>query len=77
MADTTDNTVLTPEQGLALLGVSVMTEPAIGALRQPQVRAIAIRDNSVVAVTMRDTEGEAVTALYKSVSQPPARRTRR
>lgn len=69
--------VLSSTQALALLGVSVETEPAQGALGQPQVRARAIRDTSVVAVTMRDTTDEAVDALYRSVSQPPARRTRR
>lgn len=69
--------VLNAEQALALLGVSVETEPAQSALGKPQVRARAIRDTTVVAVTMRDTEDEAVNALYRSVSQPPARRTRK
>lgn len=69
--------ILSATQALALLGVSVEVEPAVGAMGQAQVRARATRDDSVVAVTMRDSEDEAITALYKSVSQPPARRTRR
>jgi hypothetical protein len=68
--------VLNATQALALLGVSVEVEPAQGARGQAQVRARAIRDTQVVAVTMRDTDEEARDALYRSVSQPPARRTR-
>jgi hypothetical protein len=68
--------VLTATQALTLMGVSVEVEPALSALGKTQVRARAIRDTSVVAVTMRDTEDEAITALYKSVSQPASRRTR-
>ena len=70
--------VLVPAQALVALGYEVEVEHgARGALGQSQVRARAIRDNSVVAVTMRDFEDEAIDALYRSVSQPPARRTRR
>jgi hypothetical protein len=58
--------VLNATQALALLGVSVESEPAQGARGQAQVRARAIRD----------TDDEARDALYRSVSQPPARRTR-
>jgi hypothetical protein len=68
--------VLSPEQALALLGVAVETEPAQGALGQAQVRARGTREGQVVAVTLRDNEGDAITALYNSVSQAPARRTR-
>lgn len=68
--------VLNPTQALAALGLRVEVESAQGARGQAQVRARAFRDTEHVAVTLRDTEGEAVEALYRSVTQPPARRTR-
>jgi len=69
--------VLNATQALEALGVSVTSERATGAMGQPQVRARAIRDSKVIAVTLRDTDDEARDALFRSVSQPPARRTRR
>lgn len=67
--------VLSTTQALEALGLNVVTEPAQGALGQPQVRARATRDESVVAITLRDTTDDALDALYKSVTMP-ARRTR-
>jgi len=74
----TVNFVLNPVQALEALGITVTVEPSVGALGQPQAKATAVRDNKVVAVTLRDDESDAVDALVQSITAPePARRTRR
>lgn len=67
--------VLTTAQALAALGLTVQVNEAIGARGQEQAEARAIRNDVLVAVTLRDSADEAVEALYKSVTMP-ARRTR-
>ena len=66
--------VLNATQALNALGLTVdvrQSDPNKG------VTASAYRDGKVVAVTLRNTEGEAVEALYQNVADYPARRTSR
>ncbi len=68
--------VLTPVLALEALGLTTTVEDATGALGQAQKQARAFRDGTLVAVTMRNTEDEAIDALFRNVTQP-ARRTQR
>jgi len=62
--------VLNATQALNLEGLTVDTRQQDDG----RVIATAYRDTKVVAVTLRDSEGEAVEALWQSVADYPRKR---